>query len=92
MGFGVVPSKNGNRCPRKSGNDYLLCLTLCHSALRVCCQKHVLLCFYVFSFPPGVYVGWTLNLFASIPGPSIFTSLSENVQYDQYYLPFNVFT
>ena len=26
--------------------------------------------FYVFSFPPGVYVG-TLNLIASIPGPSI---------------------
>ena len=29
--------------------------------------------FYVFSFPPGVYV-WTLNLVASIPGPSILTS------------------
>ena len=26
--------------------------------------------FYVFSFPPGVYVG-TLSLIASIPGPSI---------------------
>ena len=28
--------------------------------------------FYVFSFPPTVYVG-TLNLIASIPGPSILT-------------------
>ena len=28
--------------------------------------------FYVFSFPVGVYVG-TLNLIASIPGPSILT-------------------
>ena len=28
--------------------------------------------FYVFSFPPGVYVV-TLNLIASIPGPSILT-------------------
>ena len=28
--------------------------------------------FYVFSIPPGVYVG-TLNLIASIPGPSILT-------------------
>ena len=28
--------------------------------------------FYVFSFPPAVYDG-TLNLIASIPGPSIFT-------------------
>ena len=28
--------------------------------------------YYVFSFPSGVYVG-TLNLIASIPGPSIFT-------------------
>ena len=28
--------------------------------------------FYVFSFPPSVYVG-TLNLIASIPGPSILT-------------------
>ena len=28
--------------------------------------------FYVFSLPPGVYVG-TLNLIASIPGPSILT-------------------
>ena len=35
--FGVVPSKNGNRCPRKSGlsllYDCLLCLPLC----RACC-------------------------------------------------------
>ena len=29
--------------------------------------------FYVFSLQPGVYVG-TLNLVASIPGPSILTS------------------
>ena len=28
--------------------------------------------FYVFSFPPALYVG-TLNLIASIPGPSILT-------------------
>ena len=28
--------------------------------------------FYVFSFPPGVYVG-TFNLIVSIPGPSILT-------------------
>ena len=34
--------------------------------------------FYVFSFPPGVYVG-TLNLIASIPGPGppILTSNSS---------------
>ena len=30
--------------------------------------------FYVFSFPPGVYVG-TLNLIASIPGSSMLTML-----------------
>ena len=29
-------------------------------------------CVYVFSFPSAVYVG-TLNLIASIPGPSILT-------------------
>ena len=29
-------------------------------------------CFVVFPFPPAVYVG-TLNLIASIPGPSILT-------------------
>ena len=33
--------------------------------------------FYVFSFPPGVYVG-TLNLIASVPGPSILTSLKPH--------------
>ena len=38
-----------------------------HSALRVCCRI-VFVVFYVFSFPPGVYVG-TLNLIASIRGP-----------------------
>ena len=32
--------------------------------------------FYVFSFPPAVYVG-TLNLIASIPGPSILTFLYQ---------------
>ena len=44
-----------------------------HSALRVCCRKMFccVLC-TVLSFPAGVYVG-TLNLIASIPGPSIFT-------------------
>ena len=36
----------------------------------------VVLCFYVFSFPPGVYVG-TLDLIASIPGPSILTLLQK---------------
>ena len=30
--------------------------------------------FYVFSFPPAVYVG-TFNLIASIPGPSILTCI-----------------
>ena len=44
-----------------------------------CCSTCVLLekcfvVFYVFSFPPGVYVG-TINLIASIPGPSIFAFL-----------------
>ena len=43
--------------------------------------------FYVFSFPPGVYVG-TLNLIASIPGPSILTlsiNLHEHVCFDDRY-------
>ena len=38
-------------------------------------KSYILKCFvvlYVFSFPPAVYVG-TLNLIASIPGPSILT-------------------
>ena len=42
--------------------------------------------FYVFSFPPGVYVG-TLNLIASIPGLSILTlymGKSENNGYFGY--------
>ena len=43
-----------------------------HSALRVCCRKKGFVVFYVFSFPPGVYVG-TLNLIESIPGPFILT-------------------
>ena len=43
----------------------------------LCCSSYVLsenyiVAFYVFSFPPGVYVG-TLNLIASIPDPSILT-------------------
>ena len=39
--------------------------------LFVCVIGFVCVCvcvFYVFSFPPGVYVG-TLDLIASIPGP-----------------------
>ena len=43
-----------------------------HSALRVCCRKKCFVVFYVFSFRPAVYVG-TLNLIASMPGPSILT-------------------
>ena len=40
-------------------------------ALRVCFWE--MFCYiYVFSFPPGVYVG-TLNLIASIHGPSMLT-------------------
>ena len=39
--------------------------------------------FYVFSFPPAVYVG-TLNLIASIPGLSILTLLgADGAQSDQ---------
>ena len=34
--------------------------------------------FYVFSFPPGVYVG-TLNLIASNPGPSVLTLHTKRV-------------
>ena len=34
--------------------------------------KKCFVMFYVFSFPPGVYVG-TSNLVASIPGPSFLT-------------------
>ena len=33
--------------------------------------------FYVFSLPPGVYVG-TFNIIASIPGPSVLTSYNES--------------
>ena len=47
------------------------------SALRECCRKKCFIVFHVFSFPPGVYVG-TLNLVASIPGPSIFILLEIN--------------
>ena len=44
----------------------LLALTLC------VLSKKWFVVFYVFSFPPVVYVG-TLNIIASIPGPSILT-------------------
>ena len=40
--------------------------------LFVCVVGKCFVVFYVFSFPPAVYVG-TLNLIASIPGPSILT-------------------
>ena len=39
--------------------------------------------FYVFSFPPAVCVG-TLNLIASIPGPSILTLDSIFVLFEPY--------
>ena len=39
-------------------------------ALRECCLKNVYIFMYFFS--PGAYVG-TLDLIASIPGPSILT-------------------
>ena len=44
-------------------------------------SENVLLCFMYF-FPPAVYVG-TLNLIASIPGPSILT-LRHIFTVDQY--------
>ena len=100
--FGVVPSKNDNRCPRKSSLSSLyyrlLCLPICRARclsfrlklsrmatlmervilLFVCVVGKMLLFFnVVFFFPPGVYVG-TLNLIASIPGPSIFTLLHKS--------------
>ena len=34
--------------------------------------------FYVFSFPPGVYVG-TLNLIASIPGPTMYCQILTRI-------------
>ena len=40
--------------------------------LLVCVVGKCFAVLYVFSFPPGVYVG-TLHLIASIPGPSILT-------------------
>ena len=45
----------------------------------MCCRKKCFVVFYVFSFPPGVHVG-TLNLIASIPGPSIHTSHAKEAQ------------
>ena len=106
--FGVVPSKNGNRCPSKSGLSSLyycvLCLTLCRArclsfwlkfnrmaTLLGKSQSFCSLCvlsekcfvvFNLFSLTPGVYVG-TLNLIASIPGPSVLTlSDNKNGNYD----------
>ena len=38
--------------------------------------------FYVFSFPPGVYVR-TLNLIASIPGPYILTLIPNGYAQDK---------
>ena len=46
-------------------------LKLSRMATRVLSEKCFVMC-YVFSYPPGVHVG-TLNLIASIPGPSILT-------------------
>ena len=46
-----------------------------HSALRVFYLQSFVV-FYVFSFPPGVYVG-TLNLIASFSGPSILTFVEK---------------
>ena len=43
-----------------------------------CCRKKCFVMFYVFCFPPGVYVG-TLNLIASIPGPSILTFIQYRI-------------
>ena len=40
--------------------------------LLVMCVVEKCFLFYVFSFPPGVYVG-TLNLIALIPGSSVLT-------------------
>ena len=37
--------------------------------------------FYVFTFPPAVYVG-TLNLIASIPDPSVLTWHNQNIPKD----------
>ena len=44
-------------------------LSLCSSCVL---SEKCFVVFYVFSFPPDVYVG-TLILIASIPGPSILT-------------------
>ena len=55
---------------------YCACLSVVLVAIRFGWERasHVLKCFVVFYvfFPPGVYVG-TLNLIASIPGPSVLT-------------------
>ena len=44
--------------------------------LFVCIILKCFVVFYVFSFPPGVYVG-TLNLNASFSGPSILTFVEK---------------
>ena len=46
--------------------------------------------FYVFSFPPAVYVG-TLDLIASIPGPSILTYIIVKLGYTGVYTCFLLF-
>ena len=50
----------------------LVAIRFGHSVLRVCCRKKCSVVFYIFSLPPGVYVG-ALNLIELIPGPSILT-------------------
>ena len=47
--------------------------------LFVCVVGKYFVIFYVFSFPPGVFDG-TLNLIASIPGPSILSFQSQALQ------------
>ena len=56
--------------------------------LFVCVVGKCFVVFYVFSFPPAVYVG-TLNLIASIPGPSVlilfYMGKSENYGFFENY-------
>ena len=72
---------NGNVLPTRIHQEKKLYTRLpgpskiCHiRAGLVCVVGKCFVVFYVFSFPPVVYVG-TLNLIASIPGPSILTLL-----------------
>ena len=66
--------KKGNQCELQSQKNSLS--SSCNVGKRlvillfVCVVGKCFEMFYVFSFPPGVYVG-TLNLIASIPGLSI---------------------